>query len=595
MKALEVAPNEINTELAKLWKAKEGKKRFALFNMLFYTRSCERRSYLHQIGEKAVEKSPSRLLFIEVGDNNQTALKAKISLLELPHSTICCEKIELIVPEKQLKDLLLILLPYLLPDLPTYLILAGSALRKDPILYPLEKLSDRLICDSVISDNLVDFSQELLSHGVETGCSIADLNWARCQEWRSLLASVFKSKKRLKELQTTKKIFITYNANSSSSFGYSQGEALYLLVWLAVKLNWKYRNKKEEKELLSLEFESVNGSILMEIAPKKAERLAPNIIVDMQIIAENGRLFKFDRDPKHPGNLEITICSQEQCEKPVLFRFSTIESGRALSQEIGNRGSSPDLLEVLRQIAAMKGVKKQIDKRRFLVIPGDKESTFHYCAAQFISLAKEACADHGAFYVALSGGSTPKAIYELLASDLYNTQVEWRRVHLFFGDERSVPKEHPDSNYKMALDTGFAKNVPQEQIYRMVAEEEIEKNALQYEKKIKEVLGNKPFDLVMLGVGEDGHTASLFPDTAALTIENQLVAANQTSKGSRMTLTYPCINSARHKIFYALGKSKQAILSEVLKEKAPYPATKIGTAADPALWIADTDAAFHFN
>jgi 6-phosphogluconolactonase len=240
---------------------------------------------------------------------------------------------------------------------------------------------------------------------------------------------------------------------------------------------------------------------------------------------------------------------------------------------------------------------KPWDERRYLIVPGDQNATLIFCLEHFIAAAKEAIADHGAFFVALSGGSTPKAIFEHLCESPYKQQLDWNKIELFWSDERSKGPNDPESNYHMAMEAGFNKMpIPPSQIHRMQAEEEIEKNALLYEKKIKEVLKGKPFDLIMLGMGEDGHTASLFPHTEGLKKTGRFVIANYVpqKKTWRMTFTYDCINQAHHIVVYVLGASKKQMLAEVLKSPDDFdllPSQRIGTKEHKALWIADEAAA----
>lgn len=237
------------------------------------------------------------------------------------------------------------------------------------------------------------------------------------------------------------------------------------------------------------------------------------------------------------------------------------------------------------------------DDRRDIIVPGDYQTTLIYCVEHFIALSKQAMKDHGAFYAALSGGSTPKAIFEHLTSAPYDQMVEWNKVHLFWSDERAVPPDSPESNYHMAMQAGLAKMpIPKNQIHRMHAEDKIEENALGYEQQIAAVLKGRSFDLVMLGMGEDGHTASLFPHTEALKVQNRLAVANYIpdKKTWRMTFTYDCINQASHIAIYVLGASKKSTLAEVLlstNQFERYPVQKVGTPAHRALWIADQSAA----
>ncbi len=237
------------------------------------------------------------------------------------------------------------------------------------------------------------------------------------------------------------------------------------------------------------------------------------------------------------------------------------------------------------------------DPQRDLIVPGDNQTTLVFCVEHFIAAAQQGIRDHGAFYVALSGGSTPKAIFSLLTQPPYAALVEWSKVHLFWSDERSAPPEDPDSNYHMAMQSGLDRMpIPKEQIHRMQAEANIEQNALAYEKTLRKTLQGRPFDLMMLGMGEDGHTASLFPNTQGLAVKDRLVIANHIPQKNtwRMTLTFPCINHSTHIAIYVLGASKKTTLAEVLGSSDNpdrYPVLQVGTPAHRALWIADQAAA----
>ncbi len=233
----------------------------------------------------------------------------------------------------------------------------------------------------------------------------------------------------------------------------------------------------------------------------------------------------------------------------------------------------------------------EIDSRRKVIIPGDEKETIDFAAEHFINCAKSAIKLHGAFFVALSGGSTPKKIYEKLTAN-YKKAIDWENVFLFWSDERSVSETDPESNYKMAMDSGFSKlKINPSHIFRMHGEGDIIAHASEYESIIKNTLNGRHFDLIMLGVGEDGHTASLFPDTKGLNDTNRLVIANEVlqKKTWRMTFTFQLINSAHNITFYALGKNKQPILKEVLFNEN-LPASKVGTPLVPALWILDKEA-----
>lgn len=232
------------------------------------------------------------------------------------------------------------------------------------------------------------------------------------------------------------------------------------------------------------------------------------------------------------------------------------------------------------------------DSRRNLFIGASTEEAIQFATEHWVHTAKRSILQRGRFAVALSGGSTPKAIYTELAKV---EDLDWKKVFLFWSDERSVPPDHPDSNYKMAMEFFQKVPIPTSQIFRMVAESDIENNARRYEDKIHHVLKQDLFDLVMLGIGEDGHTASLFPNTQALNEKDRLVVANHVPhlNTNRMTFTFPCINKSHEIALYALGAQKQTIIPKVLNAAiiSPYPSSHIGVEEHKALFILDAISA----
>lgn len=228
------------------------------------------------------------------------------------------------------------------------------------------------------------------------------------------------------------------------------------------------------------------------------------------------------------------------------------------------------------------------DDRRIIIIPGDYNETIFFCAERFIHLAQQAIQDRGHFFVALSGGNTPLAIFELLAKH-FSQSLDWSKVFWFWSDERQVPPDHPESNYGNAIKSGLSQlNINFDRVFRMHAETSIEHNAQAYENLIKATVPFYSFDLVMLGVGEDGHTASLFPHTPELQEAKKLVVAAKNA--TRMTFTYPCIHLAKNIYIYALGTSKAKIVERVFKSpynNESFPIQKVGTTDNKAIWILD--------
>ena len=215
----------------------------------------------------------------------------------------------------------------------------------------------------------------------------------------------------------------------------------------------------------------------------------------------------------------------------------------------------------------------------------------------WLTLAKEAIAKRGSFHIALSGGSTPQMLYQRIAS-LADKNV-LQHSHFYFGDERSVPPDHADSNYRMAREALFAQaNIPTSNIHRIETEHPAAEAAQRYQQTLEENLPkNKTlgsFDLVLLGMGEDGHTASLFPGTRALEEQQAWVCANEVPQlGTwRVTLSYPLINNARHVAILIAGAGKAEILRQIHRQTAhaPYPIEAIH-AREQIHWLLDQSAA----
>lgn len=220
----------------------------------------------------------------------------------------------------------------------------------------------------------------------------------------------------------------------------------------------------------------------------------------------------------------------------------------------------------------------------------------------FVETARTSVAARGRFSVALSGGSTPRALYQLLAGPEYHDRVEWARTWVFFGDERCVPPTDAESNYRMAREALlFHVPVPATQVLRMQGEADPEAAARLYEISLRRAFALAPgelprFDLIWLGLGPDGHTASLFPHTLALGVRDRLVVANRVEKlgATRLTLTLPVINNAALVVFLVAGADKAAVLAGVRNgppQPEELPAQQVAPHDGRVLWLVDRAAA----
>jgi len=230
------------------------------------------------------------------------------------------------------------------------------------------------------------------------------------------------------------------------------------------------------------------------------------------------------------------------------------------------------------------------------------QELFEHAAEEVVKAANEAIAARGRFSIALSGGSTPKSLFNLLATNA-RSYLTWERMFFFWGDERHVGPDDPDSNYKMANEAMLAKiPVAASNVFRIPAENpDAAAVASAYEETLKKFFAPQPgefpvFDLILLGLGPDGHCASLFPETEALKEKSRWVVANwvEKLKTHRITLTLPVLNAARRVVFLVSGIDKAPALHSVLETDSPgeqYPSKLVSPTDGKLIWFVDKAAA----
>ena len=226
----------------------------------------------------------------------------------------------------------------------------------------------------------------------------------------------------------------------------------------------------------------------------------------------------------------------------------------------------------------------------------NKEDVAQKFSAYLFSLLQ----DKDQIHVALSGGSTPKIVFDELASE-YGDQVSWEKVHFYWGDERCVMPTDEQSNYKMTKDHLLSKiDIPEENIHRIKGEADPQEEALNYAALISQNLptvnGIPQFDLVILGMGDDGHTASIFPHQIGLWDSDELceVATHPESGQLRITITGKLINNSAKVVFLVTGKNKSAKVREIIRKEGhygSYPASLVAPRSDVLIWYLDTEAA----
>lgn len=224
-------------------------------------------------------------------------------------------------------------------------------------------------------------------------------------------------------------------------------------------------------------------------------------------------------------------------------------------------------------------------------------------AEHIVALAQQCVSDKGIFTIAASGGTTPKTLYRLLAAPPFAEKMPWQQTHLFWGDERCVAPDHPDSNYRMVKEELLGQKLPANcTVYRMPGEKAPEDGAITYEETLKKFFSDgqngvpkwPSFDLILLGLGSDGHTASLFPNTPALEENERWVVSTPPGlldpQVDRITLTIPVINNAAEVAFLVAGEKKKSLIELILAKSRPisqYPASYIVPKGKFVWFIAD--------
>ena len=235
--------------------------------------------------------------------------------------------------------------------------------------------------------------------------------------------------------------------------------------------------------------------------------------------------------------------------------------------------------------------------RGTLIVSVTPDSLYDIAAERIAEVLLAAAPDQGAVRWAVAGGHTPRPVYERLAAEPYRSRIPWQKVHMFWGDERMVSHDNPDSNFRMVSETLLTRvPLPEENIHPVPERSNATDAAAAYEEDIRKHFktrrGFPEFDLVLLGVGTDGHVASLFPHTVGVEeLQKLAVIARGHGGMSRVSLSLPVINNARHVFMIAIGKEKSEIVRRGAEQTGPLPVQRVRPKSDKLVWLLDQAAA----
>ncbi len=330
-----VEPSQIEPELIRIWEelAEKNKIRASLFNLIVFTKNSPRTDYFRNIVQKVVEKFPCRTIFISHDPEAPSYLKTAISVVTATpkeDASIACDQIDVGVGGCELLEkVFFLILPHLIPDLPINLLWAEDPTIPHPLFEPLSSLSNRMIFDSECADNLGNFAKKLLELKKKK-VDIADLNWARTEGWRDLIASSFDARKEL--LKQIDHMLITYNEVPTEFFCHLKVQALYLFAWGSARLNWK------------------KGPPSIEIKSEKWEKLGPGTIIGVEIHTKDEHLFQAKRIFDMHHYVQIQFTSSDQCDLPYRYVLGQTATGQSLVREITRKGTSLHYLEMLEEL-----------------------------------------------------------------------------------------------------------------------------------------------------------------------------------------------------------------------------------------------------
>ena len=345
-----VKPIEIEDELMKIWDDLQGKNkmRACLFNLVIYSKNDDRRSYLESIVKRVIHHYPCRIIFITEDASQSDSMESSVSVMsaEETDNAILCDLIKLNLFGEERRKAHFLLLPHILPDLPIYMVWGCDPTENTDLLFKLEDLASKTILNPELANCLPEFASTIFYHIQKTESALIDLNWARTEGWRNLIASIFYCDDKLQFLQEAERIDINYNCRENGQCHKTQIQSVYLQAWLASTMGWKLKSQDDGKYI----YHNGHKHIIIELTATEHAEMKPGRILSVGIEHEGDEAYHFERKKKSPYIVEIRHTTATLCETPAQFLFDKEESGQSLSQELFHRGTSKHFLRTLKFI-----------------------------------------------------------------------------------------------------------------------------------------------------------------------------------------------------------------------------------------------------
>lgn len=347
-----IKPSQIDSELERILESLQGtnKMRACLFNLIIYSKKDQRVEYLKTVAQKIIQRFPSRVIFATCDPRcTDTELKTSVSVItaEQGENEIVCDLINIEACGTSLDRVPFVILPHILPDLPIYLLYGSDPISTDPISEQIETFATRIIFDSETSDNLPQFARAVLAHQKHAHADIADLNWARTEEWRTLLTDTFHTDERIKQLRNTTSIRIYFNSIESKSLSHTHVQAVYLGNWLATQLGWKLQGIEGKYTFLY-------DQCKIELIPKPTESIASGRVLAVEVTTSNDEHFHLHRNLDGQDRVTIEVSTPNMCYLPLCTMFRVDDVGQSLVREVTHKGTSQHYLNLMKTLSTLK-------------------------------------------------------------------------------------------------------------------------------------------------------------------------------------------------------------------------------------------------
>ncbi len=345
-----IHPSEVENALAKIWTALQGtgKMRSCLFNLIVYAHQNDRIEYIDATIKKTIEKFPARIIKVILDKKCKKAPQTKVAALSTKNSPIFCDVIEISLHPDTINTVALRVLPFLLPDLPLYLLYSEDLEKTNPFFPHLKRYITRIIFDSELTNDLGQFAKIALKQYAP--CDIADLNWGRISSWRELMASLFHNARELAHLKKTKQITLSYNARQTSYVSHTQTQAFFLQFFLATQLKWKLENHTKTRSSVTFHYKGNQKPITVTLTQDTHKQLRPGGILSMHITTTDDKEYQLTRDAKNPYLITVTKKNPQFCCLPSTFLLEKEESGQSLIKELCHNGTSLHFLTLLKKL-----------------------------------------------------------------------------------------------------------------------------------------------------------------------------------------------------------------------------------------------------